>query len=322
MSAGVIVNPLSGQGNRKGLKLAAMLHQGAPAARVVVLEHFDDLGPALAELAETGIEALFISGGDGTIQAVLTDLALNWRGPFPALGLLPHGSTNMVAGDIGFRNKRLAAQRDYIARAGWRAPDARREERPVLQLHDSAQGRRYGFFCGAGGVADATFYTIRAFNRKGIIGHLGPLATLAVTLGKTLFGPPATMADDDRFDKPYPMRIMADDELIAEGPQAAFLVTTLRRVVLGARPFWGGCAGPLRLSVFGWPPPNLLRWMPVAMYGGEDRRLPEGSLSLCPQRVEVTAPQPLVLDGEEVWLKDGQESVIVTEGPRFTFLRG
>src|SRR3546814_6271333 len=54
------------------------------------------------------------------------------------------------------------------------------------------------------------------------------------------------------------------------------LATTLERLVLGSRPFWGGGGGHLRFTAVAYPPQGLLRHARRVLYGGEDRALPAG----------------------------------------------
>ncbi len=298
MTAALIVNPRSGGRNRRGLALAEMLRD-APV-RVVVLEHFDALAPALAELGREGVEALFVSSGDGTVQEIQTRIAED--GLFarnPALCLLPHGTTNMTAADLGFGERALRAQRDFIQFSGWRRAGARTVMRPTVRIANPADGRaRHGMFLGGAAIATATIYCQQRFNARGVRGGPANAATLAVAVMKSLFGGPAREGDDGRIDRPGRMSVRIGEEVVASGLQLAFLATTLHRLVLGARPFWGSGEGALRVSVFGHPPPRfLLRYLP-AVLRGRGAALPQNMKSLRTDALEVEAEGSFILDGE------------------------
>ncbi|MGB8315017.1 MAG: diacylglycerol kinase family protein, partial [Aestuariivirga sp.] len=128
--AGLLINPRSGKSSGKGLGLVAMLKSNA-AISTRVLDRFAQLPDFLDEFASEGVTDLFISSGDGTVHAIQTELAE--RKPFkviPRLSLLPHGTTNMTAADLGFRFRTLQAQADFITRL-----DARHlRERPTLRV--------------------------------------------------------------------------------------------------------------------------------------------------------------------------------------------
>ena len=113
--AGLLINPSSGKSSGKGLSLVEMLNGNAEISTRVI-EKFEQLPGFLDEFAGDGVTDLFISSGDGTIHAIQTELAE--RKPFkaiPRLSLLPHGTTNMTAADLGFRFRTLQAQADYIS---------------------------------------------------------------------------------------------------------------------------------------------------------------------------------------------------------------
>ena len=206
MSAGLIVNPKSGKANSKGLKLARML-EGAPDVYVRTLTEFDMLGPILRGFAGNGVTDIFISSGDGTIQAIQTMLAeerLFER--TPRLCLLPHGTTNMTAADLGFMRKSLKEQAAFIA-----APAPREvRERPTLRVVNPADGRpRHGMFLGTGAIWQAVKFTQESVHATGMKGgNLAPLATLARTAAKAAFSK-ADPHDEARIDRPHRMRIAA-----------------------------------------------------------------------------------------------------------------
>ena len=80
--AGLIVNPRSGKSSGKGLALAEKLN-GDASVSVKLLDRWDQLSPFIDEFAADGVSDLFISSGDGTIQAIQTELAE--RKPFAQL---------------------------------------------------------------------------------------------------------------------------------------------------------------------------------------------------------------------------------------------
>ena len=313
---GLIVNPSSGKASGKGLALAEKLRRQSHVS-VRVLERFSDLPRCLDELAADGVSDLFISSGDGTIQAIQTELAE--RKPFarpPRLGLLPHGSTNMTAADLGFRHRGLDAQAAVLA-------DLQPTElrvRPTLRAANPRDGRpRHGMFLGTGAVSQATLFCQQAFNAKGVKGNWATFATLASGVGRALFTAPDP-TDESRFDRPYPIAVATGGKSVATGDHLMLLSTTLEKLILGARPFWGGSEGAIRTSVFPYPVPNALRWLMPVMYGGERRKMPAGALSFSSRSLTVATPVTFVIDGEFFEPPEGEPLRIET-GPEFTYIR-
>lgn len=296
ITTGVIINPRSGRGRGHGVALARVLENRKPASvETVLLDSFDELEPALSRFANHGISNLFISSGDGTIQAIQT-----WLGEkrafrqLPRLALLPHGTTNMTAADLGFQNRAIEAQASMIA-------DVRPTNlhaRPTLRIaNPRGHGPVHGMFFGTGAVAHATRYCQQAFNDKGIGGNLATFATLASVFGKTLFRR-ADVADTERFDRPYDISVTCNGQALTSGPQTLVLATTLQKLILGSKPFWGGGAEPLRITTIPFPVPNLWRWVLPTLYGSEGRKAPPGSESMSCTMCEVSTPTDFVLDGE------------------------
>ena len=57
------------------------------------------------------------------------------------------------------------------------------------------------------------------------------------------------------------------------------------------------------------------------MYGGEDRRYPEGAISFSADSLEIASAVPYVIDGEFFDPPEG-EALRVETGPVLTYLRG
>ncbi len=315
--AGLIVNPASGKSGGRGLVLAEKL-KGASAVPVHVLERFGQLPQILDDLAAAGVTELFVSSGDGTIQAIQTELAE--RRPFaqlPRLGLLPHGTTNMTAADLGFRYRSIDAQAQFLA-----DPQPRiLRPRPTLRAVNPRDGRpRHGMFLGTGAISTATLFCQQAFSAKGVGSSWASFAILAGTAARSAFTP-ADPADQARFDRPYPIAIDADGRSIATGQQLLMLSTTLEKLILGARPFWGGGGGPIRSSVFPYPVPNMLRWLLPIMYGGESRKVPAGAASFSSTSLAIRTSVTFVIDGE-FFEPPEHEPLRVEAGPVFTYICG
>ena len=315
--AGLIVNPRSGKSSGKGLALAEKL-RGDPGISVRVLERWEQLNPFIDGLAADGVSDLFISSGDGTIQEIQTQLAE--RRPFaqlPRLALLPHGTTNLTASDLGFRYRSIDAQAAFMR--DLRPGDLR--ARPTLRCANPRDGKpRHGMFIGTGAVSRATLYCQQAFNAKGVKGDWATFATLAGAVLRSMFSAPDP-ADETRFDRPYPIAIEAGGKSMTSGDQLLMLATTLDKLILGARPFWGGKTGPIRATVLPYPVPSIHRWLLPIMYGGETRKVPPGAVSFCTGEMAITTPVTFVIDGE--FFEPPENTALRVEtGPVFTYVCG
>jgi diacylglycerol kinase (ATP) len=316
MTVGLIINPLSGRRSGKGEKLRRLLANN-PSVEIAVLKEFDELPAVLRHMAAKGVDILAISSGDGTIHAVQSELAENR--PFavlPRLVLLSHGTANMSAGTLGLNcSTRRAAQLLSDRKLLEALPAV---VRPTLRVANSADGRiRHGMFLGTGAVYEATAYCQRILNRAGLAGNAAIVATFVHSFMQAVLArsPKASMI------RSYDLRVLADgQERFARG-SLLFLATTLDKLVLSIRPFWGGRSGPIRATAIPFPAGNPARWLLPGLYGSERRRMPDGALSFCATSLEIHGSTPYVMDGE-FFAPAKNLPLHVKAGPDFIYLRG
>lgn len=315
--AGLIVNPRSGKGSGKGQALADRL-AGKHGVSLHVLERFEHIEDVVAEMARDQVTDLFISSGDGTIQEILTLVAE--RGQFatlPRICLLPHGTTNLSANDLGFTQRSIDAQAAFVM-----DPEPRRMvTRNTIRCLNPGDGKlRHGMFVGTGAMAIATHYCQRAFNEQGVKGQWAVAKTLMTAVRKYMFSRPDAQ-DEARFDRPYAISVASGGRPVAQGTQLLHMSTTLDTLLLNCHPFWGGKTAPIRTTVIPYPVPSVLRWMLPIMYGGENHAAPEGAVSFCADALEVSSDVMFVIDGE--FFPAPKDAPLRLEtGPLFTFVRG
>jgi hypothetical protein len=317
MTAGLIINPRSGGRSGRGLRLQELLPRNSGMC-VAVIEDFASLPAILREFSAKGVETLAISSGDGTIQAIQTELAE--RSPFPVLPsllLLPHGTANMTATDLGLGIRNLEAVASLLSSSS-PLQGLERRKRPTLRtLNLAPGGPRHGMFIGAGSIYDGTRFCQDKVYATGATANVAIIATLTAAIANVwLRGRAASQA---ALVRPHRFRLSADGRAVVDGDQLFFLATTLDRLVLGMRPFWGGKSAPVRATVIPYPVPGLMRWLWPAMYGPEDRQMPPGSVSLSAHTLDVWSPTSFVIDGEFFDAPRGVPLRIET-GPDFTYL--
>jgi diacylglycerol kinase (ATP) len=203
------------------------------------------IGEALHHLAERGVDVLAVSGGDGTLQRALTELLANGQ-IFPALPLvapLRAGSTNMSALDIG--SDRSPARALEKLRQSTRDNSIRGQvvERPVLRValgDDSAP--QYGMFCGIGTIHRAIELTHRVFPHGRTKGVFGSGLVTSLLLLRHILGKKDGLLDPDN------VAIELDGTRVAADRFRFVMATTLDRLFLNMRPFWGRERAPIRFT--------------------------------------------------------------------------
>lgn len=324
MTAGVIINPKSAKKGRKGRELIRAL-EGRSGVHCAVLKDFGELPEVLKDFAKRKIELIAISGGDGTVQAIQTLLAEDK--PFrqlPRLAILPHGTTNMTAADLGLRIRNPDRIADMLDRPGHlRRATAIRKRRTVKVANLNGRSPQHGMFFGTGAIYQAVVLCQHDVHGVGLKGDLATGATLLVSLARALFSRSDPAEDPNKIDRGHPMTIRADGEVKSAFEQLLFLVTTLEKLILGTRPFWrDGAAGTLKATAVAYPHPPILRYLWKVMYGAPDRDLPEPDfLSFSGERIGLVTNTNLVIDGE-FFEPPHDGEIELTAGPEFEYLCG
>lgn len=324
MSVGVVINPRSARQGRKGKVLAKAL-DGAPGVQTELIEDFALLPEILKSFAKQKISLIAVSGGDGTVQAVQTILAESK--PFrrlPRLAVLPHGTTNMTAADVGLRTRSPDRIADMLSHPGYlrRATAIRtRHTVKVAGLQDTPP--QHGMFFGTGAIYRAVMLCQQDVHGMGLKGDLANGVTLAIALAKSLFSRSSPDQDPDLIDRPYPMTISVNGQVRTAFDQLMFLVTTLNKLILGTRPFWGEAAtGTLKATAVSYPHPSILRYLLPVMYGAADRRLPEPDFqSFTGDEFGLVTDTSVVIDGE-IFEPPAEGAIKISAGPAFEYLCG
>ena len=231
--------------------------------------------------------------------------------------LLPHGTANMTAADLGLGIRDPGAIAALLSNAS-RLRALERRRRPTLRaVNPGHGGPRHGMFIGAGSIYDGARFCQDKVYATGARGNLAIIATLTSAIGDMLLRRRTTSAV--ALARPHRFRLSAPGHPVVDGDQLFFLATTLDRLVLGMRPFWGGKSAPVRATVIPYPVPGLLGWLWPAMYGPEDRRMPPGSVSLSVNALDIWSSTSFVIDGE---FFDAPRDVPlrIETGPEFTYL--
>jgi len=317
--AGIVNNPLSFRNKRR---------HALPAIRDILRAHAwaahhevhqpEEIIAATRALVEAGSELIVVNGGDGTVQAVLTGLFGD--GPpstLPLLAVLPGGTTNMVAADVGaMKNSVLALQRILgAARAGRIGGTA--VQRPIMRV-EIAPGAPpiYSLFFGTGAIYHGIKFCRQYVATLGLRGEVGPGIALAVFLGKIALGQAASMFP------PLHLSGRRDDHVLPHAAYRGVLVSTVSRQFLGLRPFWGSEAGPLKFTTMSYAPRYLWRAAPAVMRGRPNRYVrPEyGYTSHNAHALELHLDCGFTLDGELFTPRPGAP-VILRGGATASFLR-
>jgi diacylglycerol kinase (ATP) len=315
---GLISNPNSGR-NRRQLPAIERIVANHPRIHHCPTSNAADVPAALAALANSGVGAIAINGGDGTVARVLTHLLQD--APFehlPLIALLPGGTTNMTAGDMGQRGGLIKAVRRLCRWAADERTEARLLRRPILRVEPGGGQRTvYGMFFGAGAIIDGIEYCRARIHTRGVADEIGP----GLAMARTMWG--ITRADP-RFTRPVSVSVAYD----GGPPEPAqdiliLLASTLERLFLGMRPYWGKEDGPLHVSLIRAGAPGLLRSLPALLRGRPVHR-PGGAADFQSRniaRLDLLLDGPCTLDGEMYHASRAAGPVRISAAGPVTFIR-
>jgi hypothetical protein len=262
------------------------------------VEQASQIGEAMRIIARVRPKVLVINGGDGTVQATLTELYNGgyFEGEPPPVAVLPSGKTNLIALDLGARGDPIQTLEQLIelARAdelgkytvarellALRRPGA--EDRPII-----------GMFLGGAGLADTMLYCRHKIYPLGLpnsISHgltaIAYIARLMLKLKASFLPPPAKPT---HVDMPTRERI--------SGKFAFLAVTTLDKLLLSTT-FGGQGAGPLKVVAIEENAGTVLRALAAGMTGGYKGKKMRGIHFEEVHEVTIEGESShLILDGE------------------------
>jgi len=281
------------------------------------VESIEQIGEALRTIARVNPKVLVINGGDGTVQAALTELYLggHFDGSPPPVAVLPNGKTNLIALDLGSVGDPIVALSRVIeiARTGIEEHVVVRE---LIALSDGVAGSRpvLGMFLGGAGLADTILYCRNKIYPLGLpngISHVltavAVLATLILGI-RTAFLPPAAT--------PLKVSMMRQGQL--HGRFSLLIVTTLHKLLLGSSV---PGTGSLQMMVVEQRPLPLLRAIFAGMFGRVGRDQMDGVHFERGDEIRIEGDRSSVILDGEIFQADPGRPIVLKTTPPVPFLR-
>lgn len=272
-----------------------------------------DIAQALRHWRVGPRDLLVVMGGDGTLQATLTVLLQEQADALPRLLVVPGGTTNMSAADLGARLKPEAALRALSAWLQGEGPAPKAVERAVLRVDgETSLGPQFGMFFGTGAILSGVRYFHQQIRPTGLRGTLGP----ALAFGRLLLSL--------LRNKPHPLLPVMSAHLSTEGADwkndwLLVLASTLDRLLIGCRPYWGSEQAPVHFTAVMHRPRRLVRVLPSLLCGRGAAVAHEhdGYISRNLNTLKMSGAKDFVLDGE---LFQPREPIRLSSTPPLHFL--
>ncbi|MEP1229269.1 MAG: diacylglycerol kinase family protein [Litorimonas sp.] len=288
MTALFIVNPLSQRVAQKGSRLSP--YAQPCGAQIYEINNFKNLANVVVNAAKSRVKYVFIEGGDGTAQGVLSAFLQQSDifPTFPDFAIIAGGMTNQVAKNIGLKPSLVKA-----ALAG----ELRLKPMPLLNVEISDGNVYNGFLFSTGAVPMVTDYTKSKLHKRGIGGSFA-------VAGGILKG---ISANNDEVLYPTEISVTCESANIdIQTAHIGTILTTLPSLIMGLDPFWGSREAPLRLTYVGENPRRLYRNIISLWRGNKTKdRSQDGLQSWNIDHVNYQYNGPCVLDGEPLMMADG-----------------
>ena len=229
------------------------------------VERVDQIGEAMATIARIKPTVLAINGGDGTVQAALTEMhhGGHFAGDMPPVAVLPSGKTNLIALDLGAQGEPVAALEKLLELASSDlSPHLVPRELISLSGGEESHAPVIGMFLGGAGLADVMLYCRERIYPLGLPNSVSHVITAVAVVMRQLFRLKA------KFLPPEPallkIRVRKDGQI--DGRFAFLFVTTLEKLLLSSE-FASRGKGALKFVAVEEKPSSLIRAFAATLRG-------------------------------------------------------
>ena len=199
------------------------------------VEAADQIGEAMKVIARIRPKVLAINGGDGTVQAALTEIynGGHFEGDPPPVAVLPSGKTNLIALDLGARGDPVQTLEKLIglARTDLKPFTVERELIALRRPGEADGGDRpvIGMFLGGARLAETMLYCREKIYPLGLPNSVAHVIAAFAGFMKLFLGLKADFLPPDT--KPISLS-MSDDRDQLHGRFSLLMVTTMERVLM------------------------------------------------------------------------------------------
>lgn len=268
------------------------------------VERAEQIGEALKTIARVRPKLLVINGGDGTVQAALTELhnGGHFGRTLPPVAVLPNGKTNLIALDLGARGDPIEALKRFMELAKSDLADhlvAR--ELIALRCGAGEQSPVIGMFLGGAGLADTMLYCRHRIYPLGLPNGVSHFITALAVMLRGLLGVRASFLPP----APAPLQVSFPNAARIDGRFAVLAVTTLERLLLGGQLRAGG-GGPLKMIAIEQRPGSLIRGLVDGIAGRLTHRPARGVHIEEASEISIEGERSsVILDGETFEARTG-----------------
>lgn len=285
------------------------------------VEQASQIGEAMKVIARVRPKVLAINGGDGTVQAALTELTNG--GHFgdapPPVAVLPSGKTNLIALDLGAKGDPIETLERLIAlaRSDDLAPYTVARELIALRRGGGEDRPVIGMFLGGAALAETMLYCREKIYPLGLPNGIAHVLAALAGFAKLILGAKASFLPPDTT----PVSLSTSD---ASGPLTGrfslLLVTTLERVLLSME-LGDRRAGSLKLLAVEERPASVLAAFTASVRGRLGRSNVRGVHFQETDEITIESESShVILDGETFRAEQGRP-INLRPAPPLSFVK-
>jgi hypothetical protein len=236
------------------------------------VEHADQIGDALRSIARVRPKMLVINGGDGTVQAALTEI--HNGGHFgdqpPPMAVIPSGKTNLIALDLGVHGDPISALERLVALAQGNLAAHLVARELIALCRNGSERPVIGMFLGGAGLADTMLYCRNKIYPLGLPNGLSHALTAFAVLFQLISGIKSSFLPP----KAKQLQVSTGGDRWITGKFSLLAVTTLDKLLLSGQLKTAGHR-PLKLLAIEERPLSILK----AIFAGLLGKLGKGPLA-------------------------------------------
>ena len=319
-SVALLSNPRS-TGNRALLPRIREFCAAHPDIFHYEVEDVDQIGEAIRTIAMVSPRVVAINGGDGTVQAALTELYSggHFGGTPPPVAVLPNGKTNLIALDLGaVGGDPLKALERVVELVETGKLDDHVIERQLISLDREDSPPVLGMFLGGAYLADVMLYCRNRIYPLGLPNGVSHFLAAVLGLFAIIFG----LGGGRLPPKPEPMTVSLIRQGEFKGKFSLLIVTTLEKLLLNIRTSEShGTNGHMKLLATDTSVGALFRMLGATWRGTLGQKPLDGVHFQQGDEIRIEGERSnVILDGEIFEARNGRPIILTSTQP-VPFLR-
>ena len=282
------------------------------------VERAEQIGDAMRTIARVRPKLLIINGGDGTVQASLTEIhnGGHFAGQAPPVAVLPNGKTNLIALDLGAQGDPIIALERLVEIAqSDLGPHIVARELIALR-YDASSHPVIGMFLGGAGLAETMLYCRNKIYPLGLPNGLSHALTAVALVVRIL------LRLQSRFlpQTPALLQVSVPREERLSGRFALLAVTTLEKLLLSSH-LTGTGTGRLKMLAIEERPASLFQAVMASLRGKLGRSHLRGVHFAEADEISIEGENTnVILDGE-MFRADIGHPVVLRPAQPLSFVR-